>query len=343
MTQDQYGQTRGPGYVVRDEAVPDNETEAADDQSKPMTRFQKVASALLGDKPDQDETDQADGDQMAMNQTGSGPNEANQATATRQDEVAAAYNPGSRDAVEAQNVVEAQNAADMTAPAGGRTGTGTGTRPGDYWDEAGTARAGRNEAVTVNSPDVPVTDTDADPLTRQDAAGAGQTATGAADRQATQPDMFGTTAQPGNGTTPAGEAGETAGRHAAAVPAETEMRPGESTGALGDFSDLSYGNLIPDAEQFTAQWQQIQFRFVDDPRGSVTEAADVIAQVTAKMETAIQERQRAIAERQQAIQDQQRSLRGRWGEGSNADTEALRETLRLYKTFLDQLIGSKVS
>ncbi len=367
MTQDQYGQTRGPGYVVRDEAVPDNEAEAADDQSKPMTRFQKVASALLGDKPDQDETDRADGDQMAMNQTGSGPNEANQASATRQDEVAAAYSPGSRDAVEAQNAVEAQSAADMTAPAGGRTGTGTGTRPGDYWDETGTARAGRDEAVTVTSPDVPVTDTDADPLTRQDAARAGQTATGAEDHQATQPDMLGTTAQPGNGTTPAphqgqagaprqdqagaatiadvpaGKAGETAGRHAAAVPAETEMRPGESTGALGDFSDLSYGNLIPDAEQFTAQWQQIQFRFVDDPRGSVTEAADVIAQVTAKMETAIQERQRAIAERQQAIQEQQRSLRGRWGEGTNADTEALRETLRLYKTFLDQLIGSKVS
>jgi hypothetical protein len=368
MTQDQYGQTRGPGYVVRDEAVPDNEAEAANEQSKPMTRFQKVASALLGDKPDQDEADQAAGDQMAMNQRGSGPNEPNeadQASATRQDEAAAAYSPGSRDAMEAQNAVEAQNAADMTAPAGGRTGTGTGTGRGDYWDEAGTARAGRDEAVAATSPDVPLMDTDADPLTRQDAAGASQTATGAEDHQATQPDMFGTTAQPGNGTTPAphqgqagaphqdqagaatiadvpaGEAGETAGRHAAAVPAETEMRLGESTGALGDFSDLSYGNLIPDAEQFTAQWQQIQFRFVDDPRGSVTEAADVIAQVTAKMETAIQERQRAIAERQRAIQEQQRSLRGRWGEGTNADTEGLRETLRMYRTFLDQLIGPR--
>src|ERR1700687_1832533 len=103
MTQDQYDQTRGPGYVVRDEAVPDNEAEAANDQSKPMTRFQKVDSALLGDKTGQDETEQAAGDQMAMNQRDSGPPEADQASAT-----------------------------DMTAPAGGRTGTGTGTRPGDY-------------------------------------------------------------------------------------------------------------------------------------------------------------------------------------------------------------------
>jgi hypothetical protein len=42
---------------------------------------------------------------------------------------------------------------------------------------------------------------------------------------------------------------------------------------------------------------------------------------------------------QHAIAEQQRSLRGRWGEGTNADTEALRETLRMYKTFLDQLIS----
>src|SRR5690349_4038438 len=103
------------------------------------------------------------------------------------------------------------------------------------------------------------------------------------------------------------------------------------------------GNLVPDAEQYTAQWQEIQFRFVDDPRGSVTEAADVVAQVTAKMEAAIQERQRAIEERQQAIAEQQRTLRDQWGEGSNADTENLRATLRMYKTFLDQLIGSRTS
>jgi hypothetical protein len=142
------------------------------------------------------------------------------------------------------------------------------------------------------------------------------------------------------------------GRHAAATPAtaataataaDGNLRPGEAAGNLGDFSDLTYGNLVPDAEQFTAQWQEIQFRFVDDPRGSVTEAADIVAQVTAKMEAAIQERQRAIEERQQAIAEQQRSLRGRWGEDSNADTENLRETLRMYKTFLDQLIGSRTS
>ena len=142
---------------------------------------------------------------------------------------------------------------------------------------------------------------------------------------------------------PGAEATGTTGRHAAGTPAGGDLRPGEAAGALGDFSDLTFGNLIPDAAHYTEQWQQIQFRFVDDPHGSVTEAADIVAQVTAKMEAAIQERQRAIEERQRAIAEQQRSLRGRWGEGANADTEALRETLRMYKTFLDQLIGPRAS
>jgi hypothetical protein len=31
----------------------------------------------------------------------------------------------------------------------------------------------------------------------------------------------------------------------------------------------------------------------------------------------------------------------RWGEGANGDTERLRETLRMYRTFLDQLIGPR--
>jgi hypothetical protein len=127
------------------------------------------------------------------------------------------------------------------------------------------------------------------------------------------------------------------------APRDRDLRPGEgeAAGSLGDFSDLTYGNLIPDAAHYTEQWQQVQFKFVDDPHASVTEAADIVAQVTAKLEAAIQERQRAIEERQRAIQEQQRSLRDRWGEGSNADTENLRATLRMYKTFLDQLIGPK--
>jgi len=361
MTQDQYGQARGSGYVVHGDVVPENEVvaeneteEGRTDESKPMTRFQKVASALRGgsERDEQDEAvaDQAAADRASAGRTAADVPAADAATAspvasessppwvTRQDEAAMAGSPISHE------------------PAGQR----------DYWDDPDAAAGHEDDAVAVTSPDIP------------------------GDHQATEPDMFGTTrrtgeetaempaataeGQPGAATiadvpaaradvpaarTPAGDVPATAaeamgssGRHAAATSAtaatpatgaDGNLRPGEAAGNLGDFSDLTFGNLVPDAEQYTAQWQEIQFRFVDDPRGSVTEAADVVAQVTAKMEAAIQERQRAIEERQHAIAEQQRTLRDQWGEGSNADTENLRATLRMYKTFLDQLIGSRTS
>jgi hypothetical protein len=292
MTQDQYGQVRGPGYVVRGDVVPDDETEELPTgQSKPMTRFQKVASARRGGDPDQDEQDKAAADQGASATDPDDP-AAHPPWVTRQD-----------------------------------------------------------EAVAVASPDVPLPETGTDPLPRQDTV-ADQGRTDAEDHSETQPDMFGTATREGNGATSAtyreGQAGAATiadvpatGVPATDVPAGTESRPGEAAGTLGDFSDLTYGNLIPDVALFTEQWRHVQFKFVDDPHAAVTEAADLIAQVTAKLEAAIQERQRAIEERQRAIQEQQRSLRGRWGEGTNADTEALRETLRMYRTFLGRLIGPR--
>ena len=338
MTQDQYGQAKGPGSVVRGDVVPEDEAEdARTEEDKPMTRFQKVASALRGAGSERDEQDQAAADETTADQASTDRTAADAQAAdapaasgsnppwvTRQDEAAMAGSPISRE------------------PAAKR----------DYWDDT----AGHEDAVAVTSPDTP-------------------------DHQATEPDMFGTTRRTGEETAemPAAAAEEPGAATIADVPAaripmgettasgtpvaetpatsaapadaqlrpgeaaDPGLRPGEAAGKLGDFSDLTYGNLVPDAEQFTAQWREIQFRFVDDPRGSVTEAADVVAQVTAKMEAAIQERQRAIEERQRAIAEQQRSLRGRWGEDTNADTENLRETLRMYKTFLDQLIGSRTS
>ena len=375
MTQDQYGQARGSGYVVHDDVVPENETdEARTDESKPMTRFQKVASALRGgseqDQAAADEAgmDRATPDQAAADRTSAGRTSAGRTAA----DVPAADAPSASPAASESSppwVTQQDEAAMAGSPIAQES---AGKR--DYWDDPNAAAGHEDDTVAAASPDIP------------------------ADHQATEPDMFGTTRRPGEETaemaaaraegqpgaatiadvpaaradvpaarTPAGEApvgvapaGDTgapvgdvpataaettgsSGRHAAATTADGNLRPGEAAGNLGDFSDLTYGNLVPDAEQFTAQWQEIQFRFVDDPRGSVTEAADIVAQVTAKMEAAIQERQRAIEERQQAIAEQQRSLRGRWGEDSNADTENLRETLRMYKTFLDQLIGSRTS
>ena len=132
MTQDQYGQTRGPGYVVRDDAVPDDENEDPTAESKPMTRFQKVASALRGG-PERDEQDQA-----AQAADPQAP-QAGPPWVTQQDEAAMANSPISQEA----------------------------QRQGDYWDEPAASAADRDEAVAVTTPDVPVPATGTDPLARE--------------------------------------------------------------------------------------------------------------------------------------------------------------------------------
>ena len=313
MTQDPYGQPPGTGYVVRGEVVPDDEANVIP-PTVPMTQFQKVASALHGDR-----TDPAIPAHVA----------SDAATATSQD------------------TQDTQGAAqdDATGPEEVVAVRSPDAESRDYWDDAD--EAGPEEATPEETtpqeaaPGAPVA-AGAD-AARADAAGADAARADAAtqDSTMTQPDLYGAAARAQAGTarseTDTATAGardpEVVGRHAG-TPAREGLRPGESGDGLGDFSDFTYGSLLPDAAEFRAQWRQVQFRFVDDPQGSVTEAADVVAQVTAKIEAAIAERQRVIAERQ-------RALRGRWSEGKSTDTESLRETLLMYRAFLDQLTGPK--
>ncbi len=319
-----------------------------------MNRLQKVASALRGDRADRDEmdndqaaADRGDDQGDTTSPAATSPDAVTDSHVVRDPAVASnsvaapsrEYPPTQPNAVVAAESPDSRGAPDAQV-AGGRTavdpngaaGTGPGARQGDYWDDSDTVAASDVEAVAVTTADVPVADTDAangyasnGSVPQQDQAGA-----------AAIPDVPVTqTAEDAAVTETRGRTGRHAG-----VPAQ-DLRPGEAIDTLDDLGDLAYGNLLPEAADFTEQWQQIQFRFVDDPQASVTEAAEVVSQVTAKLEAAIQERQRAIQERQQAIQERQRSLHDRWGGGSEADTETLRETLRMYRAFLDQLIGSK--
>jgi hypothetical protein len=84
-------------------------------------------------------------------------------------------------------------------------------------------------------------------------------------------------------------------------------------------------SLAGDPQQMHQQWSAIQASFVDDPRASVTEAAEFVSEAIAALVAGVQERERA--------------LRDQW-EREGADTEELRNTLRGYRGLLDQLIGS---
>ena len=348
MTQDQYSQVTG------------DETEEFSDEDKPMTRFQRVASALRGDKedPDTDVQDRppapqgyTDGPVTDPNGTATDPNgTVSDPNGTISDPNGTVSDPNGT-VPDPNGMTPGQAGHPGTTPSAthpDRAGAAS-ARQGDYWDTPAPPATGQDQVAAVTSPDLPVTDTDAaqDPAAPQpDVDGTGVRAEDvrAEDVRAEDvraEDQAGTETIPDvpvRQTPDGAEAPGGMGRHAGA--AAQDLRPGDASGTLDNLGDLAYGKLIPDAADFTEQWQQIQFKFVDDPQASVTEAAEVVAQVTARMEAAIQERQRAIEERQRAIQEQQRSLRGRWGEDAQADTETLRETLRMYRAFLDQLTGS---
>ena len=285
MTQDpygQYGQPPGSGDVVRGEVVPDDEADATapNAPTRPMTQFQKVASALGGDRTDPSMPIPAD------------PAAPSDPSDLPDQDARDAQDEADRDATHPEPVVA------VRSPDEGS---------GDYWNEAD--ETGPKEPAAA-SPDTPAADAGTDAATE--------------DPTATQPDIYGTTARtPTDGATAAAAAGAAgAGAADAAGVAETDAADAAEVGAAE-----SSGSLLPDVAEFRAQWQQVQFRFVDDPRDSVTEAAGVVAQVAAKLEAAIRDRQRA--------------LRDRWDEDQSADTESLRETLLLYRAFLDQLTGSK--
>ena len=87
--------------------------------------------------------------------------------------------------------------------------------------------------------------------------------------------------------------------------------------------DLPKGSpMAGDPEQLHERWAAIQSTFVDDPRGSVTSAADMVTEVIATVVTSAQQRESG--------------LRGEW-DRDGVDTEGLRNALRSYRALLDQL------
>ena len=109
------------------------------------------------------------------------------------------------------------------------------------------------------------------------------------------------------------------GAHAASPPA-TSAGSGASPVAAE-----AGATFVTNADEYRASWVRIQSGFVDDPRASVTEAADLVAQISGSLVS--------------AVQDRERTLRGSWEGGGNADTEALRNALRDYRSFFERLMN----
>lgn|SRR5688572_18177108 len=79
-----------------------------------------------------------------------------------------------------------------------------------------------------------------------------------------------------------------------------------------------------EAEQFRAQWLEIQSRFVDDPSVSVKDADELVASI-------IKNITRNFADKRTALETQ-------WKSGDDVSTEDLRLTMKRYRSFFDRLL-----
>ena len=79
-----------------------------------------------------------------------------------------------------------------------------------------------------------------------------------------------------------------------------------------------------EAERFRTRWNEIQTGFVDEPRKSVEQADNLVA-----------EAMKRLAE---GFSSQRSDLEHQWDRGSDVSTEDLRQTLRRYRSFFDRLL-----
>lgn len=84
--------------------------------------------------------------------------------------------------------------------------------------------------------------------------------------------------------------------------------------------------LLPpeERESLTSRWEAVQTAFVDEPRRSVTEADQLVADVMGRLsDTFAKERSR---------------LEALWGRGDEVSTEDLRVALQRYREFFQRLL-----
>ena len=119
------------------------------------------------------------------------------------------------------------------------------------------------------------------------------------------------------------------------APPETEetQEEGEEVDRLDSSSEGSHEieerrPLFDDDElgTFRSRWDEVQARFVDDPRGTVKEADALVNDVMQRLT--------------QTFTDERSSLESQWTEGKDASTEDLRVAMQRYRSFFARLLAA---
>ena len=77
---------------------------------------------------------------------------------------------------------------------------------------------------------------------------------------------------------------------------------------------------------YRRRWDEMQARFVDDPRGTVKDADALVNDVMQRLT--------------QTFTDERSSLESQWSEGKDASTEDLRVAMQRYRSFFARLLAA---
>lgn len=108
---------------------------------------------------------------------------------------------------------------------------------------------------------------------------------------------------------------------------ESESRAeADVEGAASDAEAGGEGELFPANErnELEQKWNEIQARFVDEPRGSVEEANALVSDLMDRLVSSFSE--------------QRERLEGQWERGDDVTTEDLRMVLMRYRSFFGRLL-----
>ncbi|MFI0737729.1 hypothetical protein ACH4PU_06375 [Streptomyces sp. NPDC021100] len=108
----------------------------------------------------------------------------------------------------------------------------------------------------------------------------------------------------------------------------TEDRDAAATPGAAGASDDETPQLLTDDEErgFRDRWQDIQTRFVDDPREAVHAADALVADVMQTLAA--------------TFAQHKKELEAQWDQGDRIDTEELRGALRRYRSFFNRLLST---
>ena len=79
-----------------------------------------------------------------------------------------------------------------------------------------------------------------------------------------------------------------------------------------------------ESEHLRARWNEIQGKFVDEPRSAVQQADTLVSEVIEKIT--------------QMFANEHSSLEGQWNQGNDVSTEDLRKALQRYRSFFNRLV-----